>query len=70
MILANVLMLVGGLGWLAGELYGVFRKGKGRDTTSEWVWWLEAKLPIARVLVGVFVISLFGHFEFGTTLLP
>lgn len=70
MLIANILMLVGGFAWLAGELYGVFRKGRGRDTTSDWVWWLEARVPFVRVLVGVFVVSLFGHLLFGWMLLP
>jgi hypothetical protein len=70
-MIANILMLVGGLAWLAGELTGVFVKSKAkRTTTSGWVWYLEAKYPILRVFIGVFVLSLFGHFMFHTWLLP
>jgi hypothetical protein len=64
-----ILMIVGGTLWLAGELWGVFSK-RSMDTTSEWVWWAEARMPILRVVVGVFVLSLFAHFMWGTTLLP
>lgn len=69
-MVANILMLVGAVAWLVGELIGVFHKGKQRDTTSDWVWYLEAKVPALRWLVGVFVLSLFGHLLFGTWLLP
>ena len=75
---ANVGMLIGGLIWLAAELYGVHRNATvarpGNDTTSQWVWWLEriklGRVPVFRVLVGVFVLSLFGHFMWHTWLLP
>jgi hypothetical protein len=70
----NILMLLGGVGWLIGELWGVYRnstKAKvGKDTTSQWVWWLEARVPLVRVLVGMFVLSLFGHFLWRGMLLP
>lgn len=71
MILPNVLMIAGAVVWLAGELWGVFWGPKGKiDTTSGWAWWLEKKFPIARVFLGVFLLSLFGHVMFGWTLLP
>lgn len=66
----NILMIIGGLTWLTGELLGVFHKSKQKDTTSDWVWYLEAKFPVLRVLVGVFALSLFGHLMFGWWLLP
>ncbi len=77
-VIANVLMLVGGLTWLGGELYGVHRnatvKRPGNDTTSQWVWLAErvklGKIPVVRVLVGMFVLSLFGHFMWHGALLP
>jgi hypothetical protein len=63
------LMVAGGLTWLAGELWGV-KSRRAMDTTSEWVWWLEAKWWPARLLVAVFVVSLFGHFLWKGALLP
>ena len=74
MMIPNILMLVGGLAWLAGELFGVYRnetvQNSGRDTTSQWVWFVENKFPIVRVFLGVFLVSLVGHLLFGTWLLP
>ena len=70
-MVANILMVVGAVVWLAGELWGVFHNSKREpDTTTGWVHLLEAKFPIARVFIGVFVLSLFGHLLFGTWLLP
>jgi hypothetical protein len=68
-----VLMIVGAALWLTGELWGVKRRGKKMDTTSEAVWWLQKRPwvgPIIRVLVVVFVLSLAGHFFYGWSLLP
>ena len=65
-----VLMAAGGIVWLVGELLGVRRKGEGGDTTSEAVWWLQEHMPFVRILVGIFVMSLFGHFWAHTPLLP
>jgi len=72
----NWLMLCGGVVWLVGELWGVHRNSGphgNMDTTSEWVWWLEDHkwigMPI-RILCGIFVVSLFGHFWAHTPLLP
>jgi anaerobic C4-dicarboxylate transporter len=67
-----ILMIAGGLAWLAGELIGV-HSARANDTTSEWVWWLQKQPwvgPTVRVLVGAFVLSLAAHFWFGTPLLP
>lgn len=63
----NWLMLAGGLVWLLGELWGVKKDsaaGSGKNTTSEWVWWLEDRpyigIPI-RILAAVFLTSLVAH---------
>jgi hypothetical protein len=66
-VTSTVLMIVGGLLWLAGELYGVYHRSQ---TTSGFVWSVEARWPLVRVLVGVFVASLFGHFLWHGALLP
>lgn len=67
-------MLIGGITWLAGELWGVWRnahvKNPGNDTTSQFVWLAERKWPLVRILVAVFVVSLLGHFEWHYSLLP
>lgn len=67
MILANVLMLVGGIVWLTGELIGVVRNrsrspGGLPDTTSGWVWLAERKWPAARIVVAAGLIVLGAHF--------
>lgn len=67
-----ILMVVGGLLWLTGELIGVFSK-RPNDTTSEGVWWLEKQRYYGmgvRALVLAFTVSLVGHFQFGWSLLP
>lgn len=73
-MIANLLMGIGGGLWLSGELFGVYlnqkRRKRQNDTTSQWVWFVEKKFPVARVLVGVFVLSLFGHFMWKGMLLP
>lgn len=71
----NWLMLIGGLAWLVGELWGVHRNAKNgtMDTTSEWVWWLQNRKyvgSIARALVFAFTASLVAHFALGWSLLP
>lgn len=67
-------MVVGALTWLTGELWGVHRNATvrhpGKDTTSQWVWWLERKVPFTRVLIGVFFASLIGHLLWHGILLP
>lgn len=69
MRLPNFLMVVGGLTWLTGELIGVIRH-RGRNTTSEWVWWAQAKVPMLRwVTIGLFV-DLTVHLGWHTDLLP
>lgn len=72
--LPNLLMALGGLLWLGGELWGVYRnstvKNPGRDTTSQWVWLAEAKFPVLKVLITVFFVSLIGHFLYHWMLLP
>lgn len=71
--IAILLMILGGIAWISGELIGVHRQEKGADTTSEFVWWLQKQKwigPLVRVLVGAFVLSLAAHFWFGTPLLP
>jgi hypothetical protein len=63
----NILMLCGALVWLAGEIFGVIRDGrkhKGIDTTSGWVWWLEHKWPLVRIVVAGAVALLFSHLVF------
>lgn len=65
----NIAMIVGGLIWFLGELWGV-KRGSDKNTTSGFIWHLEARWPALKVLVGVFVVSLFGHFLFHTMLLP
>lgn len=70
---AIVLMVCGGLAWLAGELIGVHRQGPGADTTSEFVWWLEKQRwvgPTIRALVLAFTLSLAAHFALGWSLIP
>ena len=59
-----ILMVFGGLVWLAGELLAVFTGRAETDTTSAWVWKLEKALPIARVLIAVFLVWLGLHFWF------
>lgn len=72
--IANGLMLAGALMWLGGELFGVHRnatvKDPGNDTTSQWVWAMEKRYWISRILVGTFVVSLLGHFLWHKMLLP
>jgi hypothetical protein len=64
---SNILMLIGSLTWLIGELWGV-RSKKNMDTTSEWVWWIEARIPFTRWLIVTFLLSLIGHFLWHTSL--
>lgn len=66
----NILMILGALTWLVGEIDGVFVRKQANDTTSEFVWHTELKWPITRVVVGTFVVSLLFHLLFGTVLLP
>lgn len=61
------LMIAGSLIWFVGEMIGVFSK-RNMDTTSEWVWWAEAKIPLLRWVVATFFISLIFHFLFKTNL--
>lgn len=70
MKLPNVLQLVGGLTWLAGEIMGVRRQRNGRDTTSAWVWWAQTKLPLLRWLTVVLFLDLTLHLGWHTDLLP
>jgi hypothetical protein len=64
-------MLIGGVLWLIGELIGVFSgSSTSNDTTSQWAHFIEKKFPIARVFIGIFLISLVGHILFGWWLLP
>ena len=64
-----ILMVIGALLWLTGELINVFRRKGG--TTSEFVWWVELRFPLARVLIGTFLVSLVGHLSPAhTPLLP
>jgi hypothetical protein len=66
-----VIMLVGLTIWLIGELWGVYNHKKNRiDTTSELIWWMERQWRFMYVLVGLFVLSLFGHLIWHWTLLP
>lgn len=69
-LLANLMMAVGGVIWLTGELIGVFSPGKAYDTTSQWAWFLEQRYPIVRVLFFTFTISLMLHIVFRWWLLP
>lgn len=67
-----ILMIVGAIAWLAGELIGVHSK-RSMDTTSELIWWLQRQRwigPTIRALVLAFTISLVAHFQFGTPLVP
>lgn len=67
-MIATILMILGGIAWLTGELWAAFKKHNG--TTSDFIWSVEARWPVLKVLIGIFVLSLFGHFMFGWTLLP
>lgn len=69
---ANILMLLGAVVWLTGELLGFFTDSPHSppDTTSGWVWFLQKRHPILRWVIGIFTLSLFAHLAFGTWLLP
>jgi len=65
--MSSILMLVGGVIWLTGELIGVFTNS---ETTSRFVWALQKKWPIVRVVVAAFVVALGAHFAYHTPLWP
>lgn len=60
-MIASILMLVGALIWLAGELWGVFTASRKLDTTSEYVWWAQKKWPFVRIVVASLVALLAAH---------
>lgn len=58
-----------------GEITGVIRnehspKAHGMETITEYVRWVVQHSVVARVAVGMFVISLFFHFLYDGPLLP
>ena len=64
-----VLMILGALVWLAGELGAVFTGKAETDTTSAWVWVFEGKTGLAgRGVVLLVLLDLIAHLVFGQRL--
>lgn len=65
-MIPNVLMLVGALVWLTGEVWGIVRNAHGHtgtpQTTSGWVWLLERKWSFGRMVVAAGLAALSVHF--------
>lgn len=63
-MIAAVLMGVGAAVWLAGELAAVLSGRRLGEPTTFYVRLFERRYLPVRILVGVFVVWLFAHFEF------
>ncbi len=66
-----LLIIIGGVATISGELLGVFDKKRHDDNTiSEWVWWFRNRTRVGGVSLGlVGVLGFLGwlafHFTFG-----